>query len=159
MSFIAGAFTATWNSLALGQMEDGYFLTDPAVGEAEMIRGDNAGPAADQDGVLLGGNCYLSCILLESNAAALATLFYSGGTSGLIRLSGTLISAIWQPLILTRVSSGLSATPATRTFARAHLAPGQNVTYIISPKLRRIPLRFQIFPSFSGVTPYYWTDT
>mgnify|MGYP003335116460 CR=1 FL=1 len=161
MGFIAGTYTVTWNSLTLGQFEDGFEFTEPGVGDSEDIRGDYFGQGADQDAVLLGGNCFIQGIMLEANAAALRNLLSKDGVSGRAFVPGTLISSLWQPLVLTRYGDGsiVTATPATRTCARTHLVRSQQITYALKNKLRRVPIRFQVFPYVSGSNILYWVDS
>lgn len=161
MSFIAGSYSCLWNSLSLGQMEDGYRIIEPGTGESDDIRGDTFGQGSDQDAVLLGGNCFVEMTLLEYNAAALRTLLSKDAVSGRAFIPGTLVSTLWASLVLTRIGSGsvVTATPATRTFARAHLARPADVAYGFQNRLRRLPLRFQIFPQVSSSEIVYWVDS
>jgi hypothetical protein len=161
MSFIAGAYSATWNSLSLGQAERGYRILRPGTGEAAPIRGENYGMGADQDAVFIGGNCFIEVNLLEWNAAAIETLI-NNVTHGRVLTPGQLLSGIWQPLVLTRIASGsvVNATPAVRTFNRVCLAQGQQLAELMAAQLKVLPLRLQAYPYLNGSSqPVYFTDS
>ncbi|OGT57668.1 MAG: hypothetical protein A3E01_02720 [Gammaproteobacteria bacterium RIFCSPHIGHO2_12_FULL_63_22] len=148
MSFIAGAYTVTYNALALGQARDGYRLrVSPAV---EEITGDNYGDTV-QDGVYRGGSCFLQMDLLEYNAAAIQTAMWPYGTFGTLGVIGRLQTALAKQIVMTAVAGTPAAsTPATVTFARAILAPGQQTELLFAPRLRIVPIMFQILPDGSG---------
>lgn len=160
MSFIAGAYQVQWNSQTLGQMKNGFEMEEPGTGPAEMITGDNLGPYCDQDGVFLPGNCYVSCEALEYDAAGLRALLsaYAGGVAGRVGTPGVLLSTADQSLVLTKIS-GTGALPATtRTFGAVTLAPNFPIRYLMSPRHRTVPIRFQCFPYSSGGNTVYFID-
>ena len=170
MSFIAGAYTATWNGNSIGQIENGYDIEEPGAGASEMIRGDNLGPGCDQDGVYLPGNMYVSCVLLEYDATALNELIRypylatNGGSlqttrsPGAIGYPGQLLSGLYKALVLTKVA-GTNATPTTtRIFHLAGLAPNFPIRYLMAPRHRKVPIRFQILPSVQSNIYRHFTD-
>lgn len=173
MSFISGAFSVTWNSLALGQVENGIDFSEPGMGASEMIRGDNCGIGCDQDGVFMPGNAYCDMVLLEYNAAGLRSLvsqpyvatnatgtLITPGVSGVVGLPGQLLSSLAKVLLLTKVNQGvLNATPlVSRTCHAAILAPNFPIRYLMSPRHRKVPIRFQLLPTIVSNVLRYWTD-
>jgi len=157
MSSIAGPYTATFNSLGMGQIENGFTVQEPGFGQAEMIRGDNLGPGADQDGVTQGGNCYISFVLMEYNVSVLRGLISpgSGGVPGVATPPGRLLSDYMYPLVLTKVS-GSNATPSIRTFRYACLAPNNQIEYFMGNNKRFVPIRMQAFPyTLNGIVRYF----
>lgn len=173
MSFISGAFSVTWNSESLGQVENGFEVEEPGMGAGEAIRGDNLGPYADQDGVYLPGNYYISCTLLEYNATAVRKLLsqpyvaqnatgtlITPGVSGVPGLPGQLWSSLAKVLVFTKANQGvLNATPlVTRTCHAAILAPNFPIRYLMSPRHRKVPIRFQLLPTTVSNVLRYWTD-
>lgn len=159
MSFLAGAYTATWNGETIGQVENGFEVEEPGIGDSEMIRGDTLGPNADQDGVYQPGNYYVSCTLLDYDAAAMrAIISPNGATAGVPGTPGYLLSALAYPLILTKVA-GPNALPATtRTYHKAIIAPGFPIRYLLAPRHRKVPIRFQMLPSVVSTVLRYFTD-
>lgn len=166
MSFVAGSYVVTFDGSTLGQATDGYEIEEsPNAGEG--IRGDSMGPSADQDGVYLPGNCYLSCTLMEYDAAALRKFasfpYWNGsalqttGVAGVPGLAGQLWSSFAKVLVLTR-SSGTVASPTTRTCHSAILAPNFPIKYLMSPRHRKIPVRFQLLPTIQSSILRYFTD-
>jgi len=172
MSFLAGAYSVQWNSLSLGQTENGIEFSEPGF-SGEPIRGDNLGPNADQDGVFLPGNAYCDMVLLEYNAAALRSLvsqpyvaqnatgtLITPGVSGVAGLPGQLWTSLAKVLVLTKVNQGvLNATPlVSRTCHAAILAPNFPIRYLMSPRHRKVPIRFQLLPTTVSNVLRYWTD-
>lgn len=151
-SFMAGPFTATFNSLALGVVEDGFELEFFAGGEP--IRGDNLGDMI-QDVVQRGGDVFVNFTLLEWASALAALIFWPQGTTwGKVAATytGSLATAAGaQALILSKVLTG--STPASLTASKAILAPGFPVRSLFASRLRRVPIRMQLLPyDATGVT-------
>lgn len=156
MAFIAGASTATWNSLALGQSEDGYTTSHQSF--MELIRGDSYAETP-QDGVYRGTEFDISWRAVEYNAAGIQTAFwpwsatiYTAGVPGRLAVA----SALAKALVLTSISGTTAATvPATTTFTYAIIKENFPVDITYAPRLRYVPLRMRIYPN-SGV---YATQT
>jgi hypothetical protein len=157
MSFIAGAYTVTYNGMSVGQIEAGTTLE--WLANKRLITGDNQGDSP-QDAVYRGHDVHADFILMEYNASAAAAAFwpYSGtfGTQGTVgRLD--VGSSLAKALVLTAVAgTPAAATPASLTAATAILAEGFPVRVLFAPDLRDIPLRMRIYPSVAGV---FWSTT
>ena len=64
MTFLAGGYTATWNSLALGQTAEGHRLAHQIFGQG--IKGDTYGQTV-QDEVIQGAEMFIEFTLIEAN--------------------------------------------------------------------------------------------
>lgn len=173
MSFIAGAYTISWdtdssfaNGTSLGQTRDGIEVEEPGI-TGEPITGDNYGPNLWQDGVLLPGNFFISCTCLEYDAVGIRKLlsqpYWDGSTlqttvvSGVPGLPGQLWSSLAKKMVLTRVS-GTIASPTTRKIYRALLAPNFPIKYLMSPRHRTVPIRFLCLPETVNNVNRVWVD-
>jgi hypothetical protein len=108
MTFITGAFSAKFNTLDLGAVEDGFEeIVTPIY---EMITADHY--KGDLDGVYQGINMMIRCVLLETNLQAVRELIWpwdgdmdgTGGQYedyGFVGPVGRLLSSFARELILT----------------------------------------------------------
>lgn len=151
MSFIAGRYTAVWNSLALGQTADGFRLSHSFF--ERLITGD-AYAEAPQDSIYRGAEMTGQCRLIEYNAAAVQTLMwpvsatlYDMGTIGKLAVnSGS--GGLAKALVLTAVSGTPSAaTPASLTLTYAKLREGFPVELLYAPDLREVPIGLRFLPN------------
>jgi hypothetical protein len=160
MTFVTGAYTATYNfqstgALPIGQTEDSFELEFSLNGDP--IRGDNLGDTV-QDVINRGGDCFLSMVLIDWDHALTSRIFWTpSATFGKYDIGyiGTLAAgqnpASTTPrstgvLTLTRVLTVTHSTPVTLTAYYAMLAPGFPVRTLLGPRLRRVPLRMQLLP-------------
>jgi hypothetical protein len=147
MSFIAGRYTATWNSLALGQTAEGLRLSHQFF--KRLITGD-AYAESPQDAVYRGAEVTAAFRLIEYDAAALPTImwpysatFLSMGVIGRTDVG----SAIAKSLILTAMAgTPAAATPASLTLPQSILQEGFPVEILFAPDLREVPLRMRVYP-------------
>lgn len=143
MTFVAGSYSATYNSQTLGIIEDGF--TIDWVYRAEDIVAD-VGGAAPVDGVYQGLEMQVSFTLSEWDATAAAAAFYPfSSTLGDAGRMGRLLSTMAKVLALTKCQD-TSAIPNTITFQSAILAPGFSVSTFWANKHRKIPLQMRILP-------------
>lgn len=157
MSFIAGQYTVTYNGVTIGQLESGINIIQQSI--VEPIRGDNMGES-DQDWTYQGGNVYAELQSLEYNASGVAAAFWPYGAIGVVGIVGRLGQDLAKSLILTALAGTPAAsTPATITASKAILRPGQDLRLLFSPKLRKVPLVFQLLPYTSGGNNVWFTTT
>lgn len=159
MGFIAGGYSLTLAGSTLGQIENG--IEFEWVQGGETISGDSLGDTA-QDGVYRGGNLFANFTLLEYNAtSALAAFWPYSGTFGRVGTMGALFSTKMAALVGTLLTAlqGGSVTPTTITASKALLAPDYPVKMLFAPRLRRVPLRFQLFPYDSAGNYVHFTTT
>lgn len=164
MTFIAGAFTLTYNGNALGRTEDGFY--HEFVHQSDMISGDNLA-AIQQDGVYRGvDNEMVEGVLLEDDLAlASGLLWLLNATFGRIYSSGGqstvgyLLSALGAAFVATKIA-GPNATPTTFTAASAIIAPvGFGIRRQYANRLRRISFRIQFLPSVVSSNGVFHTET
>ena len=147
MSFIAGPYTATYNSAAVGITEEGFDLDQ--VFFQEIVRGDNMGSGA-QDGVYRAGDAFISFVGEEFNLIRASAIINPYAALGVIGQVGRLATNLAMNITLT-------ATAGTPAFAQINslsasksiLAEGFNLKTTFSTRLRKSPLRLQLFPSGS----------
>lgn len=130
----------------MGQIEDGIQI-DYSLG-MEDIRGDNYGDTV-QDGVFRGGDCFFTMTFLEWDTVATSLLFWPWSATAIGKIDdgmiGRLMSTFAKVLLLDKVS-GPSASPNSITVGKAVLAPRFNVSWLLAPRLKRVPVRFQALP-------------
>ncbi len=152
MAFIAGPYTATWNSLACGQAQEGYETSHEFFWEE--IYGDSYG-RSPQEGIYQGGQMDCGWNAVDFSAAAMQTLFwpvsatiYNLGVPGRSAVG----SAMAKTLILTAVAGTTAATvPATLTLTNTIMKAGAAVALKYYAGLRYVPIRLRVFPTSGGV--------
>lgn len=155
MTFIAGAFQATFGGLPLGTTEDGFELSFNRI--QEEIRVDQYRGLVDA--VHQGMDMSLRTVLMEANFAAIKNILW--GHSGLSPIvegavgshAGKLISTfsgilVLTPCVGTTADAQLGTAPNSITFAKAVLATDP-VAVKFASSLRRIPITMHILPSWS----------
>lgn len=151
MSFISGGYTATWNSLAIGQTADGYRLTHQVF--KRLITGDTYAETP-QDAVYRGAEASIAMRLIEYNAAAVETLKWPySATKWTLGIIGGLdiVTSFVKSLVLTAVASTpAAAAPASLTASKAILHENFPVEILFAPDLREVPMRLRLYPT-SGV--------
>lgn len=153
MAFIAGAYTATWNSQDIGNIREGFHFE--IIPQAQDIIAQNYGGSV-QDGVYRGGDVFLSFVLSEYNATGVAALIWPYGTFGVIGNIGALQTTFCQALVLTAIS-GTNATPTTWTFSKTLIMPGNPVGFDLGPVHRELPIRQRAYPYVSSVAKWFST--
>lgn len=158
MAFLAGRYTATFNSLACGQTADGWRPSHQFF--KRLITGD-AWAQAPQDAVYQGAEFLIGGRLIEYDAAAVASAMWpynaTKWTMGVVGRTDV-GSSLVKSLVLTAVAGTPAAsTPATLTIPRAILQEGFPVELLFAPDLREVPLRFRAYPDSS--TGVFATET
>lgn len=144
MTFIAGTYSAVYNSQSLGIIEDGF--TIDWVSRAEDINTDVGGDEP-VDGVYRGLGLLVSFTLSEWDATGAAGAFWPwSATLGEVGELGRLLSSLAKALVLTKCGSSANQVPSTITFEKAILAPGFNVSTLWANKHRKIPLQMRSLP-------------
>lgn len=147
--FIAGRMTATYGGSAIGQVADGYTIEH--IPRKRLITGDVLGPNTPQDAVYLGMVVFIEFTIMEYDAAATASAIWPFGTLGTATAIGRMDVASTLTAALVLSDTGVAGVPAenkphTITAHRAILAPGFPVDLLLSPDLREIPIRMQLYP-------------
>lgn len=153
MGFIAGQYTCTFDTSALGQTaNDSLRVTHQLF--RQLIRGDSFGQTV-QEAINQGADMGVVMRLMEFNAAGASKAFWplsatlwSMGVIGRLDSAGSLAKS----LVLTAIAGTPAAsTPASMTFAKASLKENFPVDILFSPSLREVPLSFRIYPDANGV--------
>jgi hypothetical protein len=156
MTFIAGAYSATFNALPLGTTEDGFELSFNRI--QEEIRVDQYRGLVDA--IHQGIDMTIRFTLTEANFVAITSLIWGwSGNNPLVdgalkSHTGQLISSFASALVLTPCA-GTSADVAYNsvTFGKAVLATDP-VALKFASSLRRIPITMHVLPYWStGVIP------
>lgn len=164
-TFIAGRYSATWNTADIGIMEDGYELSWQWSVEAI----NNTDRYGDQwiDGIYRGlTNVFCQCNSLEYKTGSAAAItpwaaILPTGVSGLASgVIGRLVSNNVGTLVLTATAATPAATtPATLTTASAILAENVDVKLLFNSKLRKVPIRFRFVTYNNAGADQYFTTT
>lgn len=149
-TFVAGAYTGAWNSVAIGPTSEGYRV-DQEV-KNELIDSTDIWGMALVDMLYQGGGCTITCEGKTYKAGTTAPFWpYGGGTLGVLVTAAVpisvLASALAQSLVLTAVAATPAAmAPATLNATKAILAENVTQSLLFSNKLRTVPLKFRLLP-------------
>lgn len=159
--FIAGTYTATYNSKALGQTADGIRISHRFA--KRMVTGDLSGEVP-QDAIYRGREQFSSFRLIEADKSGIPDLIdpYAGtvgdpwtmGQIGLLDVrgagSGSPVPRC-KSLVLTAVTgtSAYADSWQTVTLLLSILAEGFDVEVLLGPDLREVPIRMRHYPNMS----------
>jgi hypothetical protein len=159
MSYIAGPYTYTYDSVylgnnaSLGTTQDG--MTINVTSFKELIVGDNMGRTV-QDAVFTGQDCTSDLTLNEWDRAAAQALFMPYGTAF---LSFAVVGRVdvQQLLAKSLVCTAIAGTPAanspaTITLSRTILHEDYPINHILRAAHRRVPLRLRHYPTLNTET-------
>lgn len=152
---VAGAYTGTWNSIAIGMTRNGFTLS--AEGKQEVINQTDLYGDTIIDLVYRGRDTYLEWVAKVWRNASPTLWWPWGATIGTIWTVAAPIarlgSAVAQSLVLTAVANTPAASkPATLTASKAILAPGFNASLLFDSRCRDVPLRMLALPTDDAVT-------
>lgn len=161
MGFIAGQYTATYNSKALGQAADGFRLSHQFF--KRLITGDSGGDTP-QDAVYRGREQMISFRLLEPDSAGITDLIdpYAGtvgtpwtlGQIGLLDVRGAGTgspTSRCKSLVLTAVTGTTAYNDSwkTVTLPLSILSENFPVEVLLAPDVREVPIRIRVYPNMS----------
>jgi hypothetical protein len=159
--FIAGNYTWTYNSKALGQTRDGFRMSHSFF--KRLITGDLGGQTP-QDAVYQGREQTSSFTLIEADKAGILDLIdpYAGtvgtpwtlGVIGLLDVQGAGgVSPVsrCKSLVGTAVSgtSAYTDMQVTITLPLSILREGFPVEVLLGPDLREVPIQMRHYPNMS----------
>ena len=147
-TFIAGRYSATYNSVDLGIMSDGYEIqVDPK--EQVINRSDAFGDMMIES-IFRGADWFCQYEAMEYKAGPISA-YFPFAAPGAVGVIGRLGSAIAQSVVLTATAgTPAAAAPATLTAALAKLAPNSSPRWKMDSMLRLLPTRLQFYPSDVG---------
>jgi hypothetical protein len=168
-NFVAGHYTATYNSKAVGQTEDGFRIDFTVL--KRIVTGDQFGQTP-QDGIYLGQEVFVQYTIIEPEAAGIDDIRFpysdTVGTPWEVGVCGTMDvrgAGTGSPtskalsLVLTAVSGTTAANDAeaTVTFPLTILAENFPISMLLGNDLRSIPIRQRVYPNVS--TDLFGTET
>lgn len=165
--FVAGTYTATYDSNAVGQTQEGFRISHQFF--KRLITGDLAADTP-QDGIYRGREQFVGFTIIEAAAAAIADMiepYYAStgvplalGKIGILDVQGDQAdegspgagSVKVRSLVLTAVTGtpAYDGGPATMTLTNAIIAENFPVEMLYGPDLRDIPIRMRIYPDMSN---------
>lgn len=160
-TLIAGAYTATFNSVALGVFEgDSGVPTLEHTMASEPVGNTSAYGKTVIDEIFQGANLFIAMTCIEYKAGPLAAFWPYHATLGRMGTIGRLLYDLSSALVLTSTAGTPAATsPATLTASKAILAPGFTPRIVFGPTLRKVPLRFRCFPYDSAGATIFFSTT
>jgi hypothetical protein len=156
-TFMAGAYTATWNTNSIGLVDEGGFrIGDTPIKEVikASLYGENV-----IDKIYQGRKVTVLCTLIEWTANIRTLLNPYNAALGNPGVHGTLDTAYANPLVLTALAGTPAAGtsgPATITFHSAVISDENNIEFALNSGLRKIPILFDVYyTNVSGTLKYY----
>lgn len=160
-TLVAGGYTVSWFNAQMGILEgdQGLPRLEQSV-EAEDVGNTSAYGKSVIDGIYQGANWTAGFTCLEYKAASTAAFWPYDGTLGRMGVIGRLLYSISQALVYTAIANtSASASPASLTASKSILLPRFATGLVYGPTLRRVPLRFRLFPYSSGGNVVWFTQT
>ena len=152
--FIAGRYSGTWNSVALGITKTGFELE--FTFHFEDIDETDAYAQSLIDAIYRGARCHINAQLIEYKAGSISMLWpVGGGTLGKIMSAakpvGILASDQAQALVLTSTANTpAAAAPTSLTASKTWIPNNFNPRVALDSKLRQFPMRLMMLPSDSS---------
>ncbi len=160
-SLVSGPYTVTWNSVDLGVQEgDSGLPRLEHSTKAEAIANTSAYGKSTIDEIEQGADFFISMTLIEYKTGPKAAFWPYSAVLGRMGVTGRLLYSISQALVLTAVAgTSASASPATLTAAKTILMPGFSTSLVYGPTLRKVPIRFRLYPSIVSANGCWFTET
>lgn len=149
---ISGPYIGTWNGNALGtQNDDGFVIS--AQHQGQEISATDAYGMTLVEAIWRGMNWRCRIRGLEFNKAGLLDLLQMFGRSGAVTTLTPQLAFIgdrWSTysriLILTAILGNPPTMPQTLTANSACLAPGQTTEFMLTSKMREMPIDMVLLP-------------
>lgn len=159
---IAGAYTGTWNSVALNYTRQGFSLN--FTQKAERIEETDLYGLSLIDMVYRGATLSIDMIGKIYGAGTTGPLWPWTATFGVVYAAATpiarLATTVAQALVLTAVAgTPAAASPATLTAAKAIISPDNNMQVVFNSTLREVPLRWDVLLTESASVGSLFTTT
>lgn len=155
-TLIAGAYTGTYNAVAVGFTQKGFELAQTF--KLELIDETDVYGLTTIDAVYRGGDAFIQFESRTYKAGA-TTPFAPWGALGTISTTaapiGRLASAVASATVLTAVANTpAAAAPASLTASLSILAENFDGKLLFDSRLRNVPVRLRLYPS--GTSPLIW---
>jgi xanthosine utilization system XapX-like protein len=171
--FVAGAYAAVWDSLALGIMvgEQSTPIIEEQQFDQPITNSDQFGRTT-LGGIRQGGDAFYQATFMEWKSGPIAALY--AALAGRAPASGALaignigkvivgidIYDLAAPLVLTPQSGTLAASagPTLVTASKAVPAPNNSFRVLLGNVLREIPFRMQLMPYLVSTVTVHHADT
>lgn len=149
---ISGPYVGTWNGNSLGtQNDDGYVIS--AQHQGQEIAATDAYGMTLVEAIWRGMNWRCRIRGLEFNKAGLLDLLQMFGRSGAnttltpqLAFIGDRWSTYSKIMILTAILGNPPTMPQTLTANSAALAPGQTTEFMLTSKMREMPIEMVLLP-------------
>ena len=149
---ISGPYTSTWDALPLGTLnDDGYRLSCTVQGQ-EINETDAYGMTL-VEAIYRGQNWRMRLVGLEFDKTGLLNLLQMFGLSGaarsltpVLRNVGDRWSSYCFPMVLTAILADPPTFVQSLTATSAGLAPQQQTEFMMTSKMREMPLELVLFP-------------
>lgn len=160
-TLIAGAYTGTYNSVAVGPTQKGFELSQSF--KTELIDETDQWGLTVIDAVYRGGEAFLQFESRTYKAGA-TTPFAPWGALGVVATTtapiGRLASNVAAATVLTAVANTpAAAAPASLTASLSLLAENFDGKLLFDSRLRNVPVRLRLYPGLSGGTLTWFTLT
>lgn len=147
-TFVAGAYTSTYNSVAIGITKEGYRLRFQFL-KRLIDKSDQYGDTI-LDAVYRGANVNLTLQAIEYKAGTTGPA-WPYAALGVLGTIGRLDSALAQSVVLTATSgTPAAAAPATWTGAKCIIGENNNVEWVYDSSNREVPIGFRVYPYDAG---------
>lgn len=154
MSFIAGAFTATWDGTSIGATREGFRIRETFHDQKIM---DDAFGEAPANALQQGVEVFVTLDYIEYDLIKPAIIAAMGTQGSMKAKVGFLMSGLAKVLVLTPTAgtpAAVTASPWTAevsyTFHKAIIEG--DIDTLLSSKLRQGPVTFRCYPD-PGTTP------
>lgn len=156
-TLVAGAYSGTYNAVALGIQENGFELQfEP---HEKLVNQSDAYGETIIDALYTGADHYLQFTGLSYGAGMTAPM-WPFGTLGVMGIIGRLHSALAMPIVLTATAGTPAATaPATLTGPKSLLAANANPKLLFTTEVRKVPIRLRLHPNDPGSGAVWFTTT
>lgn len=150
MTFIAGAYTATYNSTTIGATEEGFEILESP--HEQEIKTDEFGETV-VDKVNLGNTTRIRLTFVEYDS--IKTALYAAHTQGDPKAkTGRLVSASAAALVLTPVA-GTTAAAESSTWTFHKVVVDGDFSVLLSSRHRKGPVTFLAMPDSSNANKTY----
>lgn len=156
-TFVAGAYTSTYNAVAIGITKEGYRLRFQFL-KRLIDKSDLYGDTII-DAVFRGVNVNLTLQAIEYKAGVTGPAFPYAAL-GVLGVIGRLDSNLAQAVVLTATAgTPAAAAPATWTGSKCIIGENNNVEWVYDAQNRETPIGFRVYPYDASGTVKLWVET
>ena len=156
-TFVAGAYTGTYNAVAMGLTKEGFRLRFQFL-KRLIDRSDQYGDTI-LDAVWRGVNVNLTLQAIEYKSGSYTPAFPYAAL-GVLGVIGRLDSNLAQAVVLTATTgTPAAAAPATWTGSKCIIGENNNVEWVYDSSNREIPIGFRVYPYDASGSVKFWTES